>query len=138
VFVCKSYYFECVIKELGINNNTSSNTTYKPTALDKDEILTNHRSLMTSPHIQLFIFHKLTNIYALKMKASWEAYLTTKEIIIISLLYCFSETMIFFCSSHYSERSSSMTHHRFVVKEPRRCHYQKRLTVPEFLTLHPV
>ena len=48
VFVCKSYYFECVIKELGINNNTSSNTTYKPTALDKDEILTNHRSLMTS------------------------------------------------------------------------------------------
>jgi hypothetical protein len=31
VFVCKSYYFECLIKELGINNNTSSNTTYKPT-----------------------------------------------------------------------------------------------------------
>ena len=48
VFVCKSYYFECVIKELGINNNTSSNTTYKPTSLDKDEILANHRSLMTS------------------------------------------------------------------------------------------
>ena len=22
VFVCKSYYFECLIKELGINNNT--------------------------------------------------------------------------------------------------------------------
>ena len=32
VFVCKSYYFECLIKELGINNNTSSNTTYKPTS----------------------------------------------------------------------------------------------------------
>ena len=30
VFVCKSYYFECLIKELGINSNTSSNTTYKP------------------------------------------------------------------------------------------------------------
>jgi transcription elongation factor Elf1 len=28
VFVCKSYYFECLIKELGINSNTSSNTTY--------------------------------------------------------------------------------------------------------------
>jgi hypothetical protein len=28
VFVCKSYYFECLIKKLGINNNTSSNTTY--------------------------------------------------------------------------------------------------------------
>jgi hypothetical protein len=36
VFVCKSYYFECLIKELGINNNTSSNTTYKPTTWEKD------------------------------------------------------------------------------------------------------
>jgi hypothetical protein len=36
VFVCKSYYFECLIKELGINNNTSSNTTYKPTSFNKD------------------------------------------------------------------------------------------------------
>jgi hypothetical protein len=27
VFVCKSYYFECLTKELGINSNTSSNTT---------------------------------------------------------------------------------------------------------------
>ena len=35
VFVCKSYYFEYLIKELGINNNTSSNTTYKPTSFDK-------------------------------------------------------------------------------------------------------
>jgi hypothetical protein len=30
VFVCKSHYYECLIKELGINNNTSGNTTYKP------------------------------------------------------------------------------------------------------------
>ena len=37
-----------LIKELGINNNTSSNTTYKPTSFDKDEILANHRSFMTS------------------------------------------------------------------------------------------
>ena len=45
---CKSYYFECLIKELGISSNTSSNTTYKPTSFDKDEILANHRSFMTS------------------------------------------------------------------------------------------
>jgi hypothetical protein len=45
---CKSYYYECLIKELGINNNTSGNTTYKPTSFDKDEILANHRSFMTS------------------------------------------------------------------------------------------
>jgi hypothetical protein len=47
VFVCKSYYFECIIKELGINSNTASNTTYKPTSFDKDEILANHRSFMS-------------------------------------------------------------------------------------------
>ena len=51
VFVCKSYYFECLIKELSINSNTSSNTTYKPTSFDKDEILVNHRSFMTSLNI---------------------------------------------------------------------------------------
>ena len=51
VFVCKSYYYECLIKELGINSNTSSNTTYKPTSFDKDEILANHRSFMTSLNI---------------------------------------------------------------------------------------
>jgi hypothetical protein len=27
VFVCKSYYYECLIKELGIDNKTSGNTT---------------------------------------------------------------------------------------------------------------
>ena len=51
VFVCKSYYFECLIKELGINSNTSSNTTYKSTSFDKDEILANHRSFMISLNI---------------------------------------------------------------------------------------
>jgi hypothetical protein len=34
VFVCKSYYYECLIKELGIDNNTSDNTTYKPTSFN--------------------------------------------------------------------------------------------------------
>jgi hypothetical protein len=33
------------------NNNTSSNTTYKPTSFDKVEILANHRSFMTSLNI---------------------------------------------------------------------------------------
>jgi hypothetical protein len=95
VFVCKSYYFECLIKELreerpitaswslnidlgrlltqflslGIrpctrdlivltqsdkdsnSGSTSSNTTYKPTSFDKDEILANHRKFMTSLNI---------------------------------------------------------------------------------------
>jgi hypothetical protein len=51
VFVCKSYYLEYLIKELGINSNTSSNTTYKPISFDKDEILANHRSFMASLNI---------------------------------------------------------------------------------------
>ena len=51
MFVCKSYYFECLIKELGRNSNTSRNTTYKPTSFDNDEILANHRSFMTSLNI---------------------------------------------------------------------------------------
>ena len=51
VFVCKSYYYECLIKELGIDNNTSGNTTNKPTSFNKDEILANHRSCMASLNI---------------------------------------------------------------------------------------
>ena len=51
VCVCKSYYFECLINALGIKSNTSSNTTYKPTSFDKDEILANHRSFMSSLNI---------------------------------------------------------------------------------------
>ena len=60
VFVCKSYYFECLIQELGINSNTPSNTIYKPTSFDKDEILANHRSFMTSLSIPS---GKESNIY---------------------------------------------------------------------------
>jgi hypothetical protein len=44
--ICKA-----CLEELGINSNTSSNTTYKPTSFDKDEILPNHRSFMTSLNI---------------------------------------------------------------------------------------
>ena len=44
-------YFYIIFKELGIDNNTSSNITYQPTSFDKDEILANHRSFMTSLNI---------------------------------------------------------------------------------------
>ena len=40
-----------IFMELGINSNTSSNTTYKPISADKDEILANHRSFITSLNI---------------------------------------------------------------------------------------
>ena len=43
VFVCKPYYYECFINELGINEH-SGNHKYKDTSFDKDEILSNHKS----------------------------------------------------------------------------------------------
>jgi len=47
VFVCKTYYIDCLLKQLGINNNTG-NSTYTPTSLSKDEILSSHKSVISS------------------------------------------------------------------------------------------
>ena len=47
VFICKHHYFDCLIKELGIDN-TLGNPTYTPTTLSKEEILENHKSVLSS------------------------------------------------------------------------------------------
>ena len=47
VFVCKSHYIDCFIKELGIDNSLD-NPTYTPTTHAKEEILDNHRSVLCS------------------------------------------------------------------------------------------
>ena len=47
VFVCKKYYVECLIRELGING-TSGNPTYTATTLSKEEIIDNHKSIIAS------------------------------------------------------------------------------------------
>ena len=47
VFVCKSHYIDCLIKELGIDNSLG-NPTYIPTTDTKVEILDNHRSALCS------------------------------------------------------------------------------------------
>ena len=47
VFVCNSHYIYCLIKELGIDNSLG-NPTYTTTALTKEEILDNHRSILCS------------------------------------------------------------------------------------------
>jgi hypothetical protein len=47
VFVCKSHYIYCLVKELGIDNSLG-NSTYTPTTLTKEEILNNHRSVLCS------------------------------------------------------------------------------------------
>ena len=45
-FVCKHHYFNCLIKELGIDSYTPDNATYKQRLLLT--ILNNHRSFMYS------------------------------------------------------------------------------------------
>ena len=47
VFICKAYYYDCLINELGINNS-QGNSTYKHTTLSKEEILDNHKSVLCS------------------------------------------------------------------------------------------
>jgi len=47
VFVCKTYYIDCLVKELCINNNTG-NPTCSPISLSKEEIISNHKSLVSS------------------------------------------------------------------------------------------
>ena len=43
VFVCKTQYFECLQRELDLDDST-----YQRTAFSKDEILANHRSVLSS------------------------------------------------------------------------------------------
>jgi hypothetical protein len=47
VFVRKSHYIDCLIKELGIDNSLG-NPTYTPTTLTKEEIMERHRSVLCS------------------------------------------------------------------------------------------
>jgi hypothetical protein len=50
VFVCKAHYDNCILHELGINS-TFGNPIYTPTALSKDDILQNHRSVVDTFNI---------------------------------------------------------------------------------------
>ena len=52
MFVCKTYYINCLIKELGINSATG-NPTYTRTDLTKDEILSNHKGALQAFGIHL-------------------------------------------------------------------------------------
>ncbi|KAK3086825.1 hypothetical protein FSP39_024074 [Pinctada imbricata] len=46
-FTCKKYYFDSLVKELGLNS-TPGNPTYTPTNLSASEIIDNHKSALTS------------------------------------------------------------------------------------------
>ena len=47
VFLCKSHYIDCLIKELVIDNSLGK-PTFTPTTLTKEEILDNHGSVLCS------------------------------------------------------------------------------------------
>ena len=52
VFVCKTHYINCLMEELGMSTMTG-NPTYNLTAISKDEILQNYRSVMLTFGISL-------------------------------------------------------------------------------------
>ena len=49
VFVCKTYYIQCFLSEIDVENN-SSDKTYTATTctLSKEEIVENHKSVLSS------------------------------------------------------------------------------------------
>ena len=47
VFICKSYYYQCLVRELGIGE-TNVKSTYERTTLPKEDILSNHKSVINS------------------------------------------------------------------------------------------
>jgi hypothetical protein len=47
VFVCKAYYYDCLIKELGIGD-TTINPTYQHSTFAKEDIISNHMSVISS------------------------------------------------------------------------------------------
>ena len=51
VFVCKEYYFKCFVNVLDFNS-TQGSETYVASTLSKEEILHNHRSVLSSFGIQ--------------------------------------------------------------------------------------
>jgi hypothetical protein len=55
VFVCKTYYYECLLNEVEFIS-TSGNPTYTRTNLTKDEILQNHLSVLNTFDIHSSIY----------------------------------------------------------------------------------
>ena len=63
LFVCKSYYIDCLIKEVRIDNSPG-NHTYTPTTYAKEEILDKHQfvfvPLKCQPEMKNWIYHHST------------------------------------------------------------------------------
>ena len=51
VFVCKTFYIQCLLSEVPVENNRSDKT-YTNTTLSKEEIVENHKSVLSSFGLQ--------------------------------------------------------------------------------------
>jgi hypothetical protein len=81
VFVCKSHYIYCLIKELGIDNSLG-NPTYTPTTLTKEEILDNHRSVLCSFGISTIVMGLVggeNNIFVMKERQVFSNFWVFKD-----------------------------------------------------------
>ena len=47
IFVCKTYYIQCLLSEVDVENN-SSEKTYTATTLSIEEIVENYKSVLSS------------------------------------------------------------------------------------------
>ena len=48
VFICKAFYYSCLLNELDNSDRGNASSTYQRTNLSKSEILINHRSVLSS------------------------------------------------------------------------------------------
>ena len=50
VLICRTYYYQCLVKELGIGERKNKST-YERTMFSKEDILNNHKSVIESFNI---------------------------------------------------------------------------------------
>jgi hypothetical protein len=113
VFVCKKYYYECLLNELGFTS-TSGNLTYSQTNLTNDEILQNHFSVLNTFDIpknqDQFELHYLYCTQKLHKNPNKQKYIAgsskcfTKplSLLLTKLLTAIKESLQRYCSTAYS------------------------------------
>jgi hypothetical protein len=112
-FVCKNYYYECLLNELGFTS-TSGNPTYTPTNLTKDEIPQDHLSFLNT-----FVIPKNRNQFELPyvywipklhknpykhryIPGSSKCSTKPLSLLLTKLLIAIKETLQRYCSTAYS------------------------------------
>ena len=112
-FVCKEYYYKCLVNELDFNSAQGSET-YVATTLSKEEILHNHRSVLSSFGIQtreedldLPSLYWITKLHKNPYKQRYiagSAKCSTKTLsqILTSLLSAIKEGLQKYCETGYS------------------------------------